>query len=125
MIDPPLIYVAGPFTAATRDAVEANIKHAVDWAVRVAEIGGMPVCPHSNTADPRFELAQSYPFWIAGTMGLLRACHAILLIPGWENSAGARGERDEMLRLIRPVFVAATEWEKLKRWIGPAGRGAE
>jgi hypothetical protein len=57
-------------------------------------------------------------------MALLRACHAILLIPGWEHSAGARGERDEMLRLIRPVFVAETEWEKLRRWIGPARKAA-
>lgn len=122
---PPLIYIAGRYSAPTRAGVEANIAHAVDWGVRIAEFGGMPVIPHANTADARFEQAQGYKFWIAGTMSLLRACDACVLIPDWEQSAGARGERDEMLRLLRPVFVAATEWEKIKRWIGPRGAGAE
>lgn len=124
-MNPPLVYVAGAYSAPTRAGVEANIARAVDWGVRVAELGGMPVIPHASTADPRFALAQSYKFFIAGTLALLRACDACILIPEWEQSAGARGERDEMLRLLRPVFAAATEWDKLKRWIGPQSRAAE
>ena len=84
----------------------------------------MPVIPHANTADARFEQAQPYQFWIAGAMALLRACDACVMIPGWQSSSGARGERAEMLRLMRPVFEAETEWETLKRWIA-AGKAVQ
>lgn len=105
MTDLPLIYIAGKFSAPMRDGVEANIRHAVSWAIEVAKLGGMPVTPHANTAHPDFETVQPYPFWIAGTMALLRRCDAILMIPGWEDSSGARGERAEASRLM-PVFYA-------------------
>lgn len=117
---PPLVYLAGPYSARDRTGVEANIARAVDWGVRVAELGACPVIPHANTADARFEAAQPYPFWIAATLSLLRVCHAVLLIPGWENSGGARGERDEALRKLIPIFTT-DELQKLARWIGPRG----
>jgi hypothetical protein len=92
-IDPPLVYLAGPFTATTRDGVERNIRAAEDIGIEVARLGAMPVCPHANTSRPEYEHVQGYDFWIVGTMKLMLVCNAVLMLDGWEQSNGARGER--------------------------------
>lgn len=87
----PLIYVAGPFSAPNRASVDLHIQHAVEFGLRVARAGGMPVVPHANTSHPDYEHEQSYEFWISGTAKLMTRCDGVLLIPGWEGSRGARG----------------------------------
>lgn len=114
---PPLIYIAGPFSAPDRSGVERNIGRAEAWALRVAELGGMPVCSHTNTSHPDFESVQQYPFWIAGTMALLEVCDAILLISGWEESRGAKGEAVRAHELMMPAFIGTGGLEELKKWI--------
>jgi hypothetical protein len=104
-----LVYVAGRFTAADRAGVERNIKAAEDVAIEVARAGHMPVCPHSNTSRPEFEDVQGYEFWIAGTMALMERCDALVTVPGWEASKGARGEASRMLQLGRPVAHSVEE----------------
>ena len=99
-----VVYVAGPYTAPTREGIMANIASAVDKAVDVAKLGCMPVCPHSNTSDERFEKAQPYKFWIDGTMELLRRSDALITVEGWANSPGACGEVCEARTLGLPVF---------------------
>lgn len=111
---PPLVYIAGPFSAPTREGVELNIARAVEFAVEVAKLGAMPVCPHANTAHPEFERVQPYQFWIAGTLALLRVCRAVFLVPGWEKSSGARGESLDALERGIPVFH---ELHVLKAWL--------
>lgn len=102
-----LVYVAGPFTAPTREGVEANIRRAVDLGVEVAKLGAYPVIPHANTSDPRFEHVQPYQFWIDATMAMLRPCEALITVDGWEKSSGARGEVELMKkrRTIRGSVV--------------------
>ncbi len=110
-----LCYVAGPFSAKTRAGVEENIRRAVLAGIEVARCGAMPVIPHANTAHPEFEVVQPYTFWIEGTMALLLACSVVLMVPGWEASSGARGERDEALRHGMPVFYSVAELESWLR----------
>lgn len=62
-----LIYVAGPYTAPTRDGVEANIAAAERVGIVIAKLGGMPVIPHANTAHPEFEHIGTSEFWYEGT----------------------------------------------------------
>lgn len=112
-----MIYVAGKFSAKTREGVEANIAHAVACSLDVARVGGFPVCPHANTAHPDFETVQPYPFWIEGTMLLMLACDALFMVPGWEQSSGARGERDRALAEDMPVFETLAD---LAAYIGGA-----
>lgn len=54
-----MVYIAGPFSAKTRDGVDLNIRRAVDLGLSVAAAGAFPVIPHSNTAHPDFEKLQS------------------------------------------------------------------
>lgn len=112
---PLLVYTAGPFSAPTREGVEANIRAAVDLAVEVAKLGALPVCPHSSTADPRFEHVQPYQFWLDGTLELLRRCDAVILTPDWQRSTGARAEVAEARRIGMPVFSSLAE---LSAWLG-------
>jgi hypothetical protein len=100
-----MVYVAGPFSAPTREGVELNIRKAVAVGLDVAKIGAFPVIPHANTAHPDFEKLQPYTFWIDGTLELMRRCDAVLMVPGWESSKGATKERLEALAMFKPVFL--------------------
>lgn len=116
----PLIYVAGPFSGPTRARVERHIRDAVEYGLRVAHAGGMPVVPHANTSHSDYEHAQSYEFWIVGTAKLMTRCDGVLLIPGWERSRGATGERELAIKIGLPVFdfgVWADAETRLKTWI--------
>jgi hypothetical protein len=109
----PLVYIAGKFTGKTRADVDQNIAAAVALALEVARIGAMPVCPHSNTSHPDFESLQPYTFWIDGTLELLRRCDAVVMVDNWRDSSGAKGEREEAIKLGMPVFYSVSalgEW---------------
>jgi hypothetical protein len=113
-----LIYVAGPFSAPSREGIDANIAAAVALALEVAKAGAMPVCPHAKTSHPAFETLQPYTFWIRGTLALLRGCDALILCKGWELSSGTLGEIQEAKRLGIPVFSSIDD---LRRWLEEAG----
>lgn len=99
-----LIYVAGKFSAPTREGVDANIRAAELVGLEVAKLGGYPVIPHANTAHPEFERVQPYQFWIDATKAMLCMCEALMLVEGWEHSSGARGERLVAEERGMPVF---------------------
>lgn len=109
-----LVYVAGPFSGATRSDVESNIAKAVDVGLVVAEMGACPVIPHANTAHPRFEQLQDYRFWIDATSKLLTRCDALITVPGWKLSWGACGEVMLATELRIPVFH---EENDLRAWL--------
>lgn len=112
-----LVYVAGRFSAPTREGVEANILAAALVGIEVAKLGAAPVVPHSNTSHPDYEHVQPYQFWIESTLELMRRCNAVVLVAGWEESSGARGEVAEAQRLGLPVFRSVAE---LAAWLRPS-----
>ena len=112
-----MVYCAGPFSAPTREGVEANIAAMVRLGIEVAKLGGFPVVPHSNTSAPEYEQVQPYPFWIEGTLELMRRCDAVMLAQNWAQSSGARGERLEAIGIGMPVFETLAE---LAGWLNPS-----
>jgi len=112
-----LVYIAGPFSAPTREGVEANIRRAEALAIEVAKLGAMPVCPHTNTGHPDFEKAQDYEFWIAGTLKLLRRCDAVIFVDGWVDSPGSVCEFRDAHERKQPVFYGPEKLDQLAAWL--------
>ncbi len=113
----PLLYISGPYSAGNGRSVEDNIAVARKYAVAAARKGWMPFTPHLNTAhfeDPCPNI--SHQEWLDGDLTILRALShagvAVLLLPGWEQSKGARLERDWAIHLNLEVFdPPATPWD--------------
>jgi hypothetical protein len=101
----PLIYVAGPYRAATRAAIARNIENARLLGIEAARLGWFPVIPHANTAHMEHDLPHlGDEFWLRGTMEIMERCDALVLVEGWENSEGTTGEIARADQLHIPVF---------------------
>lgn len=85
-----LVFIAGKFSGANNWEIACNVHAAESAALRVAELGGMPVVPHSLGQHMFGTLPEE--FWRAGCLLLLSRCDGILLLPGWMDSAGAVAE---------------------------------
>lgn len=109
-----VVYVAGPFRASTAWDIEQHVRAAEVVALRVWRAGAVALCPHTNSRH--YHGAAADELFIEGTLELLRRCDAIILIDGWQKSAGARGEKAEAERLGLPVFVEDI-FNQLKLWI--------
>lgn len=100
----PLIYVAGRYRAATREAVAANIEAARQVGIQAARLGWYPVIPHANTAHMELDLQHDDEFWLGGTLELMTRCDAVVLVDGWEGSVGTHGEIAKADQINLPVF---------------------
>lgn len=98
-----LVYVAGPYRAPTAWDVEQNIRRAEEWAYKVAEIGHIPICPH--TMYRYFNGTMTDDFWLKATLGLLRRCDAAVFIPDWRKSSGSLAEHAEVEKLKIPSWA--------------------
>lgn len=105
--DSPLIYVAGPFRASNAWLVEKNIRRAEELGMRVAELGGTPVIPHTMYRFWNGTLTDE--FWLSATLDLLRRCDAAVFTENWESSSGARGELAECKKLGFSYFIDSPE----------------
>lgn len=106
----PLIYIAGPYRAETREGVELNIQAARAVARICAAKGWMPVCPHTMLAHLE-SIMPSIPdkFWLMSTMALMERCDAVMLVPGWQASSGAMGEVAAAQALGMQVYIDTSE----------------
>lgn len=109
-----VVYIAGPFRANLPWHVELNVREAELWSAHVARVGGVPLCPH--TMYRFFDKMQPDEFWLEATSELLRRVDAVLMLPEWELSEGAREEMQLAIRLETPVFLG-TEFQALIEWL--------
>jgi hypothetical protein len=107
-----LIYIAGPYRAATPWEVEANVRRAEALALEVWRLNAVPVCPH--TMSRYFYGSIPEPVALAGCCALLARCDAVIVIPGWEASAGTVKEIDHAGFADIPVFDGLT---RLAIWL--------
>lgn len=97
-----VIYIAGKYRGPNAWAVEQNIRAAEDVAAKVWSMGHVALCPHANSRH--MDGVASDEHFLAGTLELLRRCDAVVLVPNWRDSAGARAEVEEAKRLGMPVL---------------------
>ena len=107
-----VVYIAGPYRAANAWLVERNVRAAEALALEVAELGAVPLCPHTMTRH--FEGTLTEQYWLDATLELMRRCDVVLLVPGWKQSEGTRGEVAEAVRLGLPVFRSLAE---VREWV--------
>jgi len=105
----PILYLSGPYSAGNGRTVAENIAVARSYAVAAARAGWFPFTPHLNTAGFEIDCPEiSHQEWLGGDLAILRllprANAAVLMLPGWEQSAGARLERDWAIHLNLEVF---------------------
>lgn len=98
-----VVYIAGKYRGPNAWAVEQNIRAAEEVAARVWAMGLVALCPHAN-ARHMLEGVCSEEHALAGTLELMRRCDAVLLVPNWRDSEGARAEVAEARRRGLPVF---------------------
>ena len=106
-----VFFVAGSYRAKTEWEVKQNIQAAEHVAVTIWRAGHVAVCPHKNTAY--FGGACAEQVWLDGYLELLERCDALVLVPGWEGSAGTKGE---IARAYKMGMEVLTLGQFLKRY---------
>ena len=103
----PRIYIAGPMRGLA-DLNYPTFNHAarklrgMGWHVEnPAEIGEGLGTPEKINSDPALLAAV-----MAADIHALETCDAIFLLPGWQDSIGARKELRVVLDNNKPIFLA-------------------
>jgi hypothetical protein len=97
-----VVYIAGPFRAATPWLIEQNIRRAEAVGLEVAKLGCCPVIPHSQYRF--FQNSMPDEFWLQATLEQVSRCDALMLVEDWNNSVGTRGEVKRAYELKIPAF---------------------
>ena len=107
-----IAFIAGPFRGSNPWEVEQNIRRAEEVAFKVAELGIMPLCPHTNTRF--FDGTLTDEFWLEGTSELLRRCDMVVLAEkdAESKSMGTLNECIEARYHNMPVYSSVGELEK-------------
>lgn len=98
------VYVAGPYTQGD---VAANVRNAILAGDALLEAGHAPYIPHLSHFQ-HLLCPREYEVWMRLDFVWLRACEALVRLPG--TSAGADREVAEARRLGLPVFFSMEEF---------------
>jgi hypothetical protein len=108
---PVYLYVAGPYCDPRGEHyVLENILKAREIAAWCWSVGIPTVCPHLMGG------AAPDAFFLKGDLILLARCDAILMLPNWEISQGARAEKQRAEFLGIPVFTFPHGQRRLIYW---------
>lgn len=87
-----IVYIAGPFSAPTREGVERNIAQAQRVALELAAKGIFYISPHLNSAHADFEIVRDKRFWLEMYLNILNRCDALLVFGDYTTSEGTLSE---------------------------------
>jgi len=107
------VYIAGPFRAKTAWGVEQNIRRAEESGMAVFQLGHSAFIPHANTRF--FDGTLTDQFWLDATAAWLPVSDAVLLVKGYEVSAGTKSEISIARDLGVPVFTSIEAMDEYLR----------
>jgi len=109
----PILYISGPFSHSDPiHGINENILKASKIALEAWVFGWAALCPHKNTSGFQ-HCNEKWEIWMDGDISFIRrmsvkAGDALLMIPDWELSEGAKLERFIAEEMGIPVY----EYEK-------------
>ena len=105
-----VIYVSGKITDTCLERELANIDIASSFGKQVAILGHSPIVPHTNCA---LDWNLPYERYMEIDLEILARCDAILMLPNWTTSKGAKRELELAKRLKKLIFMGI---EELRRY---------
>jgi hypothetical protein len=107
------VYICGPISAAHGRLVEEHVTAGLRAHLDLARAGIPSYCPQLGAAFVSAH-AVDYEQWIQLDFAILDRCTHVMLLDGWQQSAGARREVDYVQGLpddgrVRPVIVESIE----------------
>lgn len=91
----PTVFVSGPYRSDSPNGVHDNIEAARKVAVKYWQLGYAVLCPHTNSAY--MDGAVSDIAFLDGTLVLASLCDALVMMPGWYRSEGAKAEHEQAM----------------------------
>ena len=105
-----IIFISGPLTTGwdgkDRSIIEKNILTAEAYQIALANKGVGAFCAHTHTSfhNEKGSTAPEEYYYQLDLEFLKRSSDAVLAIPGWEKSKGARHEVEWAIENNLPVF---------------------
>lgn len=97
-----LVYIAGPYRAATPFQIQKNIREAAEIGLKYWKLGYAVIVPHMNTALLDHELPDDA--WLTGDFEMIRRCDYVVVSPRWRQSSGTIAEIDFARAHNIPVY---------------------
>ena len=101
-----IVYVSAPFVGdGTKKCIEENIKKAKEYANALASKSIGVFCPNAHDIQPvNFDLTKRQKFFYELDSEFLVRSNALVAIPGWQTSFGARNEVKIAEEMGLPIF---------------------
>lgn len=100
----PHIFLSGGITAQTQEDLKSINKLASDIAYQCWCKGWSVISPHKNCYGYVPNDLMDYQSWMIGTLSQILRCDALLLLPDWEKSKGARIEHEVARYCKIPIY---------------------
>jgi hypothetical protein len=81
-----VVYIAGPYRAATPHGIVQNIHRAEQYAKKYWRLGYVVICPHKNSGLLDGVLPDE--IWLEGAKELLRRSDILVVMPEYRESNG-------------------------------------
>lgn len=109
-----LIYSAGLYSGTTHSEISDHIDIARRAAIKLWEMGHTVITPHLNTAHFELDCECGYEDYMRGDFQIIARCDAMVMLPGWTMSKGARREWEYAVSLEIPIYdLDRGEWPAL------------
>lgn len=113
---PKLIYVAGKFSDERGTWYEEqNVRWAEEISKQLWEMGAAVICPHANTRF--FNGVVRWDQFMAGDLVMVERSDALVMVPNWKESPGAREEYRRASELKIPTFFWPYDRDTIQKFL--------